>query len=98
MFGFKHLVCQWQFGDKSTSMAASLINLARRIGMALSVEASSNLGIEQVPWQLPYVDCWAKHWALQAAVSLRLCQADGKVEKVLAEASEIAILQEGSER
>ena len=30
-------------GDKSTSMAAPLISLARGIGMALSVEAPSNL-------------------------------------------------------
>ena len=30
-------------GDKSTSMTAPLISLARGIGMALSVEASSNL-------------------------------------------------------
>ena len=91
MFGFKQCQCVSDYyyycgappvsvavRHKSTSMAASLINLARSIGMALSVEASSNLGIEQVPWQLPYVDCWAKHWALQAAVSLRLCQADGR--------------------
>ena len=30
-------------GEKSTSMAASLISLARGIGMVLSLEASSNL-------------------------------------------------------